>query len=387
MDCKPGFTCDPTTHVCNQCNVDSDCTSAGQICVQHSCTWCATPQQCAGNSCNCCPVGLNGKQMQCLVIGGVACQKDGDCTPGTCNVPAGQTTGQCLPPASSTTCMTDADCGKGTCDTTTNHCLNLPECVECTQDTDCTEGGVCDITIGQCVPSQAAHESGSCCGDGCLQCPASDPLCLPGPFGTACAGCRNDTECQPDNFCIEGECSACIADQRCGPRCQTCTGDTPFCFSEDQVAASAVCVRCTTDAACAGGTCDAKTHTCSDSCPMTCATGTFCDGQTCVGCYADTQCPCNGTCDLTSHTCSTSCKSNVDCLGDQHCQHADDGTGNEFCSPGPLPDNSDCGTTLANICSSGSSVGSRGPHPVPPAGVAALAVLAYVRRRRPRGAS
>ena len=102
-----------------------------------------------------------------------------------------------------------------------------------------------------------------------------------------------------------------------------------------------------------------------------------------MACYADTQCPCGGTCDLTSHACSTSCQSNADCLGDQHCQHADDGTNDKSCAPGPLPDNADCGGTLADICSK-SSIGSRGGNPTPASGVVALSLLALLLRRRRR---
>ena len=170
-----------------------------------------------------------------------------------------------------------------------------PECVECTKDADCTEGGVCDVLIGQCVPTLAAHETADCCGSGCLKCPAEDPLCLPGPFGTACAACRNDMECPDGDFCIEGQCSPCTTARHCGPRCETCGGDTPFCLGA-QLAKDAACVRCTEDSQCVGGKCDATTHACKPTCPMSCAPDTpYCDGQKCVGCYADTQCPCNGT--------------------------------------------------------------------------------------------
>ena len=383
-DCPAGFACDPTTHTCDQCNTDADCKDGRQTCVAHACTWCSTASRCAGNSCNCCPLGANGKQMQCLVLGTTtSCQKDVDCAPGTCDIQPGQTKGVCIAPAGATTCKQDSDCGVGgTCNPSNNHCENLPECVECTKDADCTEGGVCDVLIGQCVASHAPHESGQCCGDGCLKCDPANPLCLPGPFGTACAACRNDLECPSGNYCREGQCFACTVDQRCGPRCARCSGDTPFCAS-DQVAAGATCVRCTSDDQCAGGKCDTSSHTCSATCPMTCAAGTFCDGQSCVECYADTQCACSGTCDTTAHKCSTSCQTNVNCLGDQHCQHADDGTGSKFCSPGPLPDNASCGSTLANLCS-GNSIGSRGTSPVPPAGVAALSILALLLRRRRR---
>ena len=129
---------------------------------------------------------------------------------------------------------------------------SYPECVECTKDSDCTEGGVCDALIGQCVPALAQNEKASCCGPSCLACPAEDPLCLPGPFGTACAACRNDLECPRGAYCLAGQCTPCDADRRCGPRCEACGGDTPFCAGA-QLAPDAKCVRCTTDAECVGG--------------------------------------------------------------------------------------------------------------------------------------
>jgi outer membrane exchange protein TraA len=352
LDCKQGFSCDPTTHVCNQCNTDGDC-NQGMECVAHVCQWCAEQNKCAGNSCNCCPVGANGKPMLCTTLPGESTSApDG----GAASSPA-------------------------------------PECVECTQENDvrCAGVGVCDVLTGLCVPALAKNESAKCCGPDCLECPADNPLCLPGPYGTACAACRNDMECPTTNFCIEGQCSPCTHDRHCGARCETCSGDTPFCNSA-QIVAQAACVRCTVDSECTGGKCDPATHTCVVAgggsppkpldCAMTCAPATpYCDGTACVECYADTQCPCNGTCDMSSHTCSSSCKTNGDCLGDQHCHYAPNGVSKE-CSPGPLPDNAACGSTLANICS-GNSIGARGTDPTPASGILALSVLGlWLRRKR-----
>ena len=326
-DCKQGFSCDPVTHVCNECNVDDDC-ARGKTCIDHACLDCATPDKCAGNSCNCCPKGQSGDQMECLPI------------------------------------------GKG-----------KPECVECTRNSDCNEG-VCDVFIGQCVPELAKNEKGSCCGDDCLKCPADNPLCLPGPYGTACARCRNDTQCPAGEFCYGGQCTTCNRDRRCGPRCTTCSGETPFCL-DAQVAEDAACVRCLTDDQCDGGRCNKETHTCSAGCEATCGPDTpFCDGDSCVECFADTQCPCAATCDLATKRCSASCKNNGDCLGDQHCAWDEDGN-EKSCELGALPDNVDCGGTLADICGGG-SIGARSRDPAPRAAVFALALSALAARRRLR---
>ncbi|APR86557.1 Hypothetical protein A7982_11906 [Minicystis rosea] len=325
-DCKAGFSCDPILHVCNECNENKDCPK-GDACIEHKCETCATPDQCAGNSCNCCPKGSNGKQMSCTSI------EDG------------------LP----------------------------PECVECTKDADCDKG-VCDVLIGQCITELPKNEKSGCCGDDCLKCPTDNPLCLPSPYGSACAQCRQDMQCDDGSFCLGGQCTTCNQNKRCGLRCESCGDETPFCL-EAQKAADARCVRCTSDDQCgSGGKCDETTHTCDKTCAMTCAPETpYCNGATCVECYADTQCPCGGTCDLESFTCSTSCKKNLDCLGDQHCAYTDDGSAKE-CLPGALPDGADCGSTLADLCS-GSSIGSRGKRPTPADGIFLLSLVGLFLRR------
>jgi outer membrane exchange protein TraA len=353
-DCKAGFSCDPTTHVCNQCNVDSDCTK-GHECVDHACVWCSTSDKCAGNSCNCCPPGESGKQMQCVVLPRTDPTAAEGCPPLPGEDPASQ----------------------------------APECAECLTDSDCPSGYVCDQPIGLCLESSLKSEivppagQPDCCGPQCLACPVPPAedwpwQCLPGPFGTACAACRNDMECCDGNFCTEGQCQACVSDRRCGPRCNTCGGDTPYCLTA-QLASDAVCVRCNEDAECNGGTCDTTTHACTSACAMTCAPATpYCDGKDCVACYANTQCPCGGTCDLGTHTCSTACNTNADCQGDQHCGDVDNGT-SMACTTGPLPNDADCGGTLADLCSG--SIGARGSHPTPSTGIFGLSLVALFLRR------
>jgi outer membrane exchange protein TraA len=346
-DCKQNFHCDTTIHECQECNVDADCPERGHQCVNHSCVWCASPDKCAGTSCNCCPKGPDGKQMQCADIGGGL-----------------------------------ADPSKSD---------HSPECVECVKNSDC--GGakpVCDINVGKCVAEIAQNESPDCCGPGCEKC--CDPmkpdecvhLCLPGPFGTACEECRQDLDCEAGHFCKGGLCTECTHDRRCGDRCKSCGGDKPFCL-DVQRASDAACVRCNTDDECVGGKCDKNTNKCTHGCAMSCAPDTpHCDGTACVECYADTQCPCGGTCDLSSHTCSTSCKNNGDCLGDEHCKYNDDGK-SKSCEMGPLPDNVSCGSTLADICSGGNSIGSRTDEDLTPlGGLCALSVMSLLARRRAR---
>jgi outer membrane exchange protein TraA len=326
FDCKDGFSCDEATHTCQECNVDSDCPRAN-ICMDHSCVPCETNDRCAGNSCNCCPQGSNGKPMECTKIGG-----EGSAV-----------------------------------------------CVECTLDTDCSSGSKCDVLAGHCVDELWKNDRSDCCGEDCVKCPSDYPHCIPGPVGTACAECRNDMDCSEGNYCLSGECKACVKDRRCGLRCDSCGGDEPFCLGT-QFADSAICVRCTSDAQCGdGSTCNPETHDCEPGCMATCAEDTpYCDGQRCVECYADTQCPCGNTCDLSTNTCDISCKTSADCLGNEHCRWADNADAKE-CALGPMPEDVACGGTLASAC--GAHIGRRGDDP-PPAGLLALAMLALFGRRR-----
>jgi len=327
-DCKAGFTCDLATHTCNECNENKDC-PRGEICVDHSCVTCATSDACAGSSCNCCPKGVNGQQMQCSPV-----EKDGS-----------------------------------------------PICVECTTNTDCASG-VCDVLVGQCVPELYPNERPDCCGDDCLKCPSDYPFCLPGPISTACAQCRSDMDCKDGQYCQSGNCLSCTRDRHCGVRCESCGGDTPYCL-DGQTADRSSCVRCTDDAQCNGGACDPMTHECMPTCSMSCAPDTpYCDGQNFVECYADTQCPCNGTCDLSTNTCSSSCRNNTDCLGNQHCRWNESGNAKE-CALGPMPGETACGGTLASACEG--SIGSKGDDPTPAGGIVALSIMALLGRRRRRG--
>jgi MYXO-CTERM domain-containing protein len=293
-----------------------------------------------------------------------------------------------------------------------------PLCIECTtdaeckaactaaKDTECKER-ICDKIIGQCVEALKKNSTPDCCGEGCLRCPEEAPFCLPGPIGTACAECRADMDCKPGAFCLSGSCAPCVQDRRCGERCTSCGGDTPFCFG-DRIVEDAECVRCEKDEQCQGGKCNTSTHQCTKGCAMSCATSApHCDGEKCVECYADTQCPCGGTCDLSNNTCSPSCKTNIDCLGNEHCHWNDDGEAKE-CSAGPMYP-VECSTGLdkvvgqatnaletddsATFCGFDSSSGScaasgneSGGKP-PSAGLLGLISLLLLAARRGRGKS
>lgn len=331
-DCKEGFSCDPIKHVCNECEENDDC-PRGEICTDHSCVPCELNEACAGNSCNCCPAGSNGKPMTCSHL--------------------------------------DAN--------------GAAVCIECETNADCTEGRLCDGLTGHCVDEIKTHATPDCCGENCATCPSDFPFCLPGPIGTACAECRSDMDCGDGKFCLSGQCVSCIRDRRCGMRCESCGGDTPYCVG--QIPDKAVCARCVHDSQCAAGTCNQLTHECEPGCQATCDPGTpYCDGQKCVECYADTQCSCGGTCNLETNTCTSSCKSNVDCLGNEHCRwtvETEDDEDVKECALGPMPGDVACGGTLES-CAIG--FGRKDENP-PTLALLALSMLALLGRRCARGRS
>ncbi len=330
VHCQPGYKCDIQLHICHECEEDGDC-GKGDVCENNICVPCVTQGECAGNSCNCCPKTADGKQMGCGVLVG----------------------------------------------------NDTAVCVECTTDENCEGGRVCDPVVGRCMDELYQNESPDCCGDGCLQCPDDAPFCLPTHIGTACAECRHDMDCGDGKYCRSGACTSCLDDKRCGVRCDSCGGDTPFCLTA-QVVEAAECVRCITGADCGeGGQCDAGTHTCSNPCLQSCALETpYCLGDQCVQCYADTQCPCGGTCNLETFTCTTSCKDNGDCQANEHCKWADDGQTRE-CELGQMPDDIGCGSTLGSLCQK-SSIGLPGTDPAPLTGAVVVSALLLLSRRRRR---
>ena len=323
-----GFTCDPDKHECNECNENHDC-PRGQMCEDHTCVPCNTNNACAGNSCNCCPQGANGEQMDCVPL-----------------EPNGQ-----------------------------------PMCVECLLNTDCPKPLVCDAFTGHCVEELKSHTTNDCCGEGCVRCSTDRPWCVTTPIDAVCAECRQDMDCPTNKFCLSGQCQSCVKDRRCGPRCDSCGGDTPYCMGQSPE--KATCVRCTRDDQCAVGSCNPTTHQCDPGCAQSCGPATpFCDGQKCVECYADTQCPCGNTCHFETNTCSPSCKTANDCLGNEHCRTIDDGEAKD-CALGPFGDVA-CGGTLASYCEG--SIG-RKQGDAPSGVIVGLALVALLGRRRRRGES
>lgn len=327
-DCQPGYQCNQDTNTCFECNKDEDC-ERGEYCdlSEGVCTTCDSSDQCAGSSCNCCPTGSNGLQMQCAPV-----------------APAGP-----------------------------------PVCAECLTDAECP-GGVCDLTTGHCAKVLEPNRSPAACGPERKPCPEGRPYCIPGPLGAACFECRWDLDCPDGNYCNSGLCEPCTQDRRCGLRCTSCGGDTPYCLNRE-LAALSLCVGCVDDTQCENGVCNPETYQCDPVCMLSCAEGTRCHGDECVECYADTHCPCGGSCDTDTFTCTSSCKSNKDCLGNEHCRLVDEDT--TECAAGPMPSDVLCARPLASGCEG--RVGSGRPaSPWAMLGLLLGAVMLVVRYRRSR---
>nr|QAT78128.1 TraA [Myxococcaceae bacterium] len=357
-DCDNG-RCDLTDNVCRGCNDDADCPDNGRCdTTTNQCTGCNDDSDCPGGACDeptatcvrCtddshCPDSQVCANNEC-----VECNDDSQC-------PRGEvcTNNQCSP------CNTNDACAGNSCNCCPNgtQCAALtpgasPSCVECTTDSQCAEGQQCDPLNGRCVDAVPECNTSDACGPGCAKCPGERPYCLD---GAVCVQCRTDLECGDGQFCLSGECSSCTTDRHCGERCGACEGDTPFCLSDGSVQGSA-CVGCRNDSDCGSGQCNPETRTCENAgaCAVTCEQGLVCDGVSCVECFADAHCPCGGTCDVASNTCSVSCDDSGDCLGVQHCSATTQSCERGRRKPGTEPQGGAfcCGTT-ADATPAGSS--------------------------------
>ena len=142
--------------VCVACRNDLEC-GEGQFCLSGECSACTNDRHC----------GLNCE----------ACGKPDPANPNAPLKPFCLTNGS---PATSAcvVCRNDADCPGGTCNTSTNTCINTTgceancaqqgkvcngsACVECFADAHCPCGGSCDVATGSCTSS--CDDGGDCLG-------------------------------------------------------------------------------------------------------------------------------------------------------------------------------------------------------------------------------
>ncbi len=203
--------CDPASGQCG-CNTDSDC-AKGRYCDRSGVVDGGGPD--AGGNSGICQIG-------CRVATDAG--PNGNCPTGKTCVTDGGPIGVCQGQG----CSGDGDCTTAPftkCDTGNTH-----QCVQCTQDTDCTGGKVCETdgqnpNYGLCVQctqgkKQACTESGP--GDVCL---ANSDTC----------GCGSDSDCGDRK---SGRvCGGTASSHTCIPGCRGTNGngcpDPDVCSSKD----------------------------------------------------------------------------------------------------------------------------------------------------------
>ena len=224
--CNTGGSCVP-----GNCNVDSDCTTAGEICgvtMANVCGACTSDSQCQSDP-------TYGPNTICNVpdAGGGTCISSVCTTASTaCGNPSdfccatGNGGSACVPG----NCCVNADCQSGVCG---GGGPNL--CGPCTSDSQCaaptpvcdTTGvggttGACVATTGQCsgTPGATGGAPGTCAPNASDMCCPMEP-CIPDPAAGAsgefgcCPGAAGDSYCQSSLGNLLATCSS-------GDVCTTC---------------------------------------------------------------------------------------------------------------------------------------------------------------------
>ena len=244
----------------------------------------------------------------------VQCTANSHCSAGlVCNI----ANGTCLE------CRADSDCasrtdGRRTCNTNTNLCI------ECDGDANCDDNEVCHNNA--CVPcsrkcssNQVCNESKVCvdlpsCGSQ-NQCPRTAPICV----SNECKQCEDDDDCarnaaQDRPACNDDNmCARCTADSHCANR-----PEGNYC-----VEGGGQCVQCTEDAHCSNGVCNDQNRCvrCSSSDNSGCESGETClNNNACVECQNDRDCSgSEDKCKTSTNTC-VECLSQNDCGSDEVCR-------------------------------------------------------------------
>lgn len=224
-------------------------------------------------------------------------------------------------PADTGTCATEG-CALGVCDELTG------VCVECLVDPDCPDAWDCNELTNTCH-LECTNDSNCPAGEICND----TGLCVPGdvPGGE----CVDPTDCDPSLGCGAGYCLRC---QGNGNFCNECEDDADcgaaFVCNTDL----ASCVFCISQAECNGGEMCHPYGDCAPACDdaADCPHGRLCDGfGRCIpppagsDCMIDTDCPAGSQCEV--GLCKA-CILGVDGVSCQQCQ----------------PGSSDCG--LDAVC-------------------------------------
>ncbi len=257
---RPASRCDTVLHVCNECNVDSDC-ARGHECVAHVCQWCSENEQ------------VRGQLVQLLSRRG---QRQAD---GVHHAPGRAERCRRRPRSRH---------GAGVRRVPPGRRLHRGRLLRP------DHRPVRHRAITERVRRRAAAPLPPLPG-------RSSRSACPAPSARRAPPAGRTWSAPTATSASRASAPPCSTDRHCGARCTTCGGDTPFC-SGNPIVADAVCVRCTNDTAVQRRHLrpdHPRLHPPRRHLHATCAPATpYCDGKVCVACYADTQCPCGGTCDL-----------------------------------------------------------------------------------------
>ena len=234
------------------------------------CEYVAGYPSCINNKCSC---------------SGNSCLDSGSSTKQTCNT----NTGLCVQ------CLDQSGCSDGQhCDMTSYMCVADPKCKT---NNDCAKGYYCDSQTNQCA--QGCSNASDCpTGD---YCNTSTHQCIPNSPDSG--RCTSDNDCQKGYSCDKST-NQCIPSAPISPECSDSDPCAKgyYCNKKHQCE-PLVTPGCKTDSDCAVNEfCNDGTCNCSNS--KACRNGEYCNNGTCEkGCDSTTTCGKNRHCDLATNNC------------------------------------------------------------------------------------
>jgi hypothetical protein len=267
---------------------------------------CASDADCKTSQ-KCVPTKLDGSFGPSMCVTGAECAKEDDCT---------------------------AQDPRKTCDDGTHKCVfRMGFADDCAETKPCPFGEFCSTLLGRCFDASMSRD--------CVrrsQCPSGQTCDLKANKCIPDLGCYGDQFCEKDEKCDlvnhvctsnAVECSSCLVDATC-QNGGTCTADTKECLAGTQMRACMTgekcdplgrCVQCTASDQCGTGLfCNVSTGRCESN--VQCA-----DDQSMCPMSSEVRCVmCNApeVCDPRTKTCQAPaavCASDIDCPGDQFCNH------------------------------------------------------------------
>ncbi|MCB9642535.1 MAG: hypothetical protein H6728_05620 [Myxococcales bacterium] len=294
-----GEGCSPVSVACltdDECQEGSFCNLASKQCAQecNSSADCPQDQTCfvgrgkciGGSSCDSTTMQITCKDGHVYEMDGCGFlgQKKSDCGLQGCNDAKCQ--------------QAPTGCGDGTCDPSTENCLNCPF------DCSCNTGELCDVSTSSCQASAN-------CGDGTCN-PNDNENCVTCPFDCSCPSgerCdRNQQACAAFPSCGNGtcepsdgeNCGSCPFDCACelGKRCvnEACVISNPCGDGKCSPELNENCDTCPRDCGCPSGK-SCKKGVCKDDSAARCGDGK-CEGtESSASCCADCGCPSGHKCE------------------------------------------------------------------------------------------